>query len=186
MSDDRRLINSHGREACPKGSYALYANVDFNGAGNARIVLADQQIDSLNGYHSSADITSSVVNNTDHVLELFIDADQRGRPVTVAPGQALTNMPQGFNDTVSSTRLRPATTDTGNGKSTSNKAGGVRDAAYTATGATVDRGKSAASPKTRSEWSHWTGVNGPCPAGRSRPTPHSPGYGRRSSTASPI
>ncbi|WP_455361473.1 peptidase inhibitor family I36 protein [Streptomyces sp. SYSU K21746] len=95
-----------GIASCPDGKYALYEHPGFNAAqGRGQTVISDESVSSLNGYHSHADLTSSVVNKTSKVLELFRHADYRGESMTVEPGQSVNQLPMPFDYGISSSRL---------------------------------------------------------------------------------
>ncbi|MEV5879404.1 peptidase inhibitor family I36 protein [Streptomyces sp. NPDC052101] len=142
-----QCIQTAGQEACPEGHYALYEHANYNTPSpgktsptKGQTVIANESVSSLNGYHSHAGLTTSVVNKTKMNLELFINGDFGGKSMTVAPGQRIDQLPKEFDNAVSSARLNAVTAGksgnliSGAVGTVTKTAAGIRDTAYTALG----------------------------------------------------
>ncbi|MFD7238977.1 peptidase inhibitor family I36 protein [Streptomyces syringium] len=138
-----KCIQTAGSEACPDGHYALYEHANYNrpkpgkaSPTRGQTVIADESVPSLNGYHSHADLTTSVVNKTGRDLELFIDGEFRGESMTVGAGQSIDQLPPPFDNAISSSRLTQTPAPAGSG-GVQGVVGGLRDKTYQVTGGKV-------------------------------------------------
>ncbi|MGW6289868.1 peptidase inhibitor family I36 protein [Streptomyces sp. NPDC055107] len=94
-----------GTDRCPIGRFCLYQDRLYNGSGTGFVLTSDQSIPRLSTYGSN-DQVSSVYNNTSRALTLYKSNDYRGEEMTIDADQKLAYLPAGWNDAISSVKIR--------------------------------------------------------------------------------
>lgn len=102
------IIKGQGAKVCPAGKFCLYENEDFNADKSVRVFIADKQeeVNSLGAYRFD-NATSSIINNTDHSVELYRGENFTGTRWVIQSGERVSFAKgHGWNDKVSS--FKPA------------------------------------------------------------------------------
>lgn len=86
-----------GKDACPSGSFCLYADVQFNTSGSRTAILVIPEGATANnfsdyGFDHSGDGVSAVVNNTTKGNVLFNKIDQQGEKLPVDAGKDIPDL----------------------------------------------------------------------------------------------
>lgn len=92
-----------GVGACPSNRFCLYANYGYNNTSGL-ILKTDESIRNLGNYGFN-DRASSIVNNTNSVVQVYWDYDFGGEWLTYYPGDR-GDVPSRWNDVISSVRIR--------------------------------------------------------------------------------
>ncbi|MFE3866296.1 EF-hand domain-containing protein [Streptomyces goshikiensis] len=100
------VISGKGSGAAPAGALSLYTHANFNGSSNANILVIPEGAAANDfsdyGFDQSIYGVSGVVNNTSRNSVLFKYRNQTGPTLSFQPGDAVSVMPQGWNDGVQS------------------------------------------------------------------------------------